>query len=300
MFGEAPIREKYTKFELELAALYKGLKDQKSLTGLFCKFYDAVQGKVGKELDAFSQGNAEPLSKDEAIEKVFGINNKQENDRRRETESPSESGGGDGAEPAGDRAAGSEPERPRVEETDDLENKELESRIEVTDEETETPSKNGPIMKQKILIDGDKEVIKVDKPNDKGEYTGSYYEYDGKKFGDLNEVTKYIDSKNEEGPLPLLPKEEKPDPQFNPIEAAAAEFKKEHPLTEDEIMKADVDDLSKDMALDYLNGEVTDDLHRAIYESIYAKRKGLNAEPKVGTSKTEPSANPMEEIKNAA
>lgn len=110
MFGEAPIREKYTKFELELAALYKGLKDQKSLTGLFGKFYDAVQGKVGKELDAFSQGNAEPLSKDEAIEKVFGINNKQENDRRRETESPSESGGGNGAEPAGDRSAGAEPE----------------------------------------------------------------------------------------------------------------------------------------------------------------------------------------------
>lgn len=113
MFGEAPIREKYTKFELELAALYKGLKDQKSLTGLFGKFYDAVQGKVGKELDVFGQENAEPLGKDEAIEKVFGINNKQENDRRRETESPSESGGGNGSEPAGDRPAGSgaEPKR---------------------------------------------------------------------------------------------------------------------------------------------------------------------------------------------
>lgn len=110
VFGEASIREKYTNFELELAALYKGLKDQKSLTGLFGKFYNAVQGKIGKQLDAFSQENAEPLSKDEAIEKVFGINNKQENDRRRETESPSESGGGNGAEPAGDRAAGSEPE----------------------------------------------------------------------------------------------------------------------------------------------------------------------------------------------
>ena len=65
-------------------------------------------------------------------------------------------------------------------------------------------------------------------------------------------------------------------------------------------MKADVDDLSKDMALDYLNGEVTDDLHRAIYESIYAKRKGLKAEPKVEAPKTEPSADPMEGIKNAA
>ena len=361
-----------------------------------------------------------------------------------------------GNEPA---EAGTEPERPRVEEPDDLVNKELESRIKVTDEETETPSKNGPIMKQKILIDGDKEVIKVDEPNEKGEYTGSYYEYDGKKFGDLKEVADYIDKHNAtiserkqallgriasgtvkkkdeawgmladaeellaeyygipydeyggrqrtksttidlilnlytkgildkitnepipsatekqikylmklakgehlwesalEGMIPnkkqaswlidamkglddeyllrmhpdeieerereiykgidlvrkangadaydwdgmrLLPKEEKPDPTFDPIAAAAAEFKKEHPLTEDEIMKADVDDLSKDMALDYLNGEVTDDLHRAIYESIFAKTRGQKTEPKVETPKAEPSADPMEGIKNAA
>lgn len=370
-------------------------------------------------------------------------------------------------EPQQEASGGNEPaeaERPRVEEADDLENKELESRIEVTDEETETPSKNGPIMKQKILIDGDKEVIKVDEPNEKGEYTGSYYEYDGKKFGDLNGVLERIDNKTEtsseempegtiydrkkalleeiekggikkkddafqllykaedllddylgiphdewkpepsrsntiagilsmarnaldriknepvgpatekqldflkrltkedpttrellegvelnkrqaswligkikglddnlmrlhpddiaeaekeihdgieymkkmngetsnEGGLPLLPKEENPDPTFDPIAAAAAEFKKEHPLTEEEIMKADVDDLSKDMALDYLNGEVTDDLHRAIYESIFAKTRGQKTEPKVETPKAEPSADPMEGIKNAA
>lgn len=104
----------------------------------------------------------------------------------------------------------------------------------------------------------------------------------------------------EVGTLPLLPKEDNPDPTFDPIAAAAAEFKKEHPLTEYEIKKADVDDLSKDMALDYLNGEVTDDLHRAIYESIYAKTRGQKTEPKVETPKTEPSADPMEGIKNAA
>lgn len=272
-------------------------------------------------------------------------------------------------EPQQEASGGNEPaeaERPRVEEADDLENKELESRIEVTDEETETPSKNGPITRQKILIDGKKEVIKVDEPNDKGEYTGSYYEYDGKKFGDLNEVVEHIDEANAdkltdvesdwqnkiddyiaehyphhngvrsrtpeeqaaydaeteamkndpvlaqmrkdaenaykeaEGGLPLLPKEEKSDPTFDPIAAAAKEFKKEHPLTEEEIMKADVDDLSKDMALDYLNGEVTDDLHRAIYESIFAKTRGQKTEPKVEAPKTEPSADPMEGIKNAA
>lgn len=191
--------------------------------------------------------------------------------------------------PQQEASGGNEPaeaERPRVEEPDDLVNKELESRIKVTDEETETPSKNGPIMKQKILIDGDKEVIKVDEPNKKGEYTGAYYEYDGKKFGDLNEVTEYIDSKNEEGPLPLLPKEEKPDPQFNPIEAAAAEFKKEHPLTEEEIMGVkDLDDESKYTAIDYLNGEDDSEIARICYEQAYNKAKGKKQpkaeEPKV-------------------
>lgn len=205
--------------------------------------------------------------------------------------------------PQQEASGGNEPaeaERPRVEEPDDLVNKELESRIEVTDEETETPSKNGPIMKQKILIDGDKEVMKVDEPNEKGEYTGSYFEYDGKKFGDLNEVVDHIDGKNDEGGLPLLPNEEKPDPTFDPIAAAASEFKKEHPLTEEEIMKADVDDVVKDMALDYLNGDVTDDLHRAIYESIFTKTREQKAEPKAETPKAEPSADPMEGIKNAA
>lgn len=310
-------------------------------------------------------------------------------------------------------------------------------RITETDEEFEIEGKYGTIYKKKYLIDGDKEVMKVDEPNKDGDYTGSYYEYNGKKYGDLTGVFEHLDDKpdtgseempegpiydrkkalieeierggikkkddafqllykaedllddyygiphdewrqepsrsntitgilsmarnmldrieNEpvepaserqlaflksltkddpttreqlegvelnkrqaswligrikglddnlmrlhpddiaeaekeihdgieymkkmngntpdEGGLPLLPNEENPDPQFNPIEAAAAEFKKEHPLTEEEIMKADVDDVVKDMALDYLNGEVTDDLHRAIYESIFVKTR---------------------------
>lgn len=337
-------------------------------------------------------------------------------------------------------------------------------RITETDEEFEVEGKYGTIYKKKYLIDGDKEVMKVDEPNKNGDYTGSYYEYNGKKYGDLRGVFEHLDDKpdtgseempegpiydrkkalieeiekggikkkddafqllykaedllddylgiphdewkpepsrsntiagilsmarnaldrikNEpvepatekqlsylerltsddpttrkllegvklnkkqatwlignikgfndnlmrlhpddiaetekfihdgieymkklngetsyEGGLPLLPKEDKPSPTFDPIAAAAQEFKKEHPLTEDEIMKADVDDLSKDMALDYLNGEVTDDLHRAIYESIFAKTRGQKTEPKVEAPKTEPSADPMEGIKNAA
>ena len=58
-------------------------------------------------------------------------------------------------------------------------------------------------------------------------------------------------------PLAILPKKE--DNTFNPIAKAAENYKKDHPLTEDEIRSSDVDDIAKDMAVDHLNGEVTDD-----------------------------------------
>ena len=481
VFGEASIREKYTNFELELAALYKGLKDQKSLTGLFGEFYNAVQGKVGKELDAFSQENAEPLGKDEAIEKVFGINNKQDYDRRRETESPSESGGEDGAEPAGNRperndewynqsavkvktAKGEERKQilhemgeyvkdyarkagfdePVVFDTWDDAEKEIPGIKEdvtggITDEETALGGFAGEDKVYFIMedegVDNIKEVkssfnhesTHVDNykdPSRKEAIIASIKDFKTVKYTDLENAIEYVahtdgytkiaekmlsngedpsemlaeeflanaveeiyrsgedvvseitanptlqklaldaykfrendrrgkerqseggdstdgkvqtrnvlrtektsgtdvetvqgkpevnaegsngnggqsseNGRGEVGSLPLLPKEEKPDPTFDPIAAAAQEFKKEHPLTEEEIMKADVDDVVKDMALDYLNGEVTDDLHRAIYESIFAKTRGQKAESKVETPKMEPSADPMEGVKNAA
>lgn len=74
-----------------------------------------------------------------------------------------------------------------------------------------------------------------------------------------------------EEPLDILPKKE--ENTLNPIVKAAENYKKDHPLTEGEIRSSDVDDIAKDMAVDYLNGEVTDDLHRAVYESIYEKVK---------------------------
>ena len=84
----------------------------------------------------------------------------------------------------------------------------LSKRITETDEEWTEPSANGDIYKQKLLIDG-KEVIKVDAPDESKNYPGTYYEIDGKQFGDLYEVANYIDG-NEQ---PLSAK----------IEAASAE-----------------------------------------------------------------------------
>ena len=115
------------------------------------------------------------------------------------------------------------------------------------------------------------------------------------------------DTKIEET-LDILPKKE--EKAFDPIGKAAENYKKDHPLTEGEIRGSDVDDIAKDMAVDYLNGEVTDDLHRAVYESIYEKVKDAkmknatkqadNKTEITETPKVEASASPIEGMKNAA
>ena len=111
-----------------------------------------------------------------------------------------------------------------------------------------------------------------------------------------------------EDQLSILPKKE--EKAFDPIGKAAENYKKDHPLTEGEIRSSDVNDIAKDMAVDYLNGEVTDDLHRAVYESIYEKVKDAkmknatkqadNKTETTETPKVEASASPIEGIKNAA
>ena len=100
-----------------------------------------------------------------------------------------------------------------------------------------------------------------------------------------------------EEPLAILPKKE--ENTLNPIVKAAENYKKDHPLTEGEIRSSDVEDIAKDMAMDYLNGEVTDDLHRAVYESIYEKVKDAkmkNAAEKFAKEK-EAAAEAMGEVK---
>lgn len=83
----------------------------------------------------------------------------------------------------------------------------LAERITETDEEFESDGEYGTIYNKVYLIDGDKRVTKVDEPDAKGNYTGSYYMYDGKRFGDLFEVADYIDGKAEEKNFPNKLKE---------------------------------------------------------------------------------------------
>ena len=88
-----------------------------------------------------------------------------------------------------------EEEKKKTEEEDE-ETSPLEGRITETDEESEVDGEYGITYNKVYLIDGDKRVTKVDEPDEKGDYTGSYYMYDGKRFGDLFEVADYIDGNN--------------------------------------------------------------------------------------------------------
>ena len=138
------------------------------------------------------------------------------------------------AEPQQPAVAETEPakqeETPQTEEpnTDTIAEEEaLRNRITETDEEWTEPSANGDIYKQKLLIDG-KEVIKVDAPDESKNYPGTYYEVDGKQFGDLQDVVKHLDGA--EQPLSAKIKTASADVNTEPTEAQkeAGNYKKGH------------------------------------------------------------------------
>ena len=103
----------------------------------------------------------------------------------------------------------------------------LSERITDTEDEWTEPSEYGEIYKHRMFVDG-KEVIKVDAPDKSKNYPGTYYEIDGKQFGDLYEVANYIDV-NEQ---PLSAKIEAASAEVNtdPTEAQkeAGNYKKGH------------------------------------------------------------------------
>lgn len=103
----------------------------------------------------------------------------------------------------------------------------LSERITDTEDEWTEPSEYGEIYKHRMFVDG-KEVIKVDAPDKSKNYPGTYYEIDGKQFGDLYEVANYVDG-NEQ---PLSAKIEAASAEVNtdPTEAQkeAGNYKKGH------------------------------------------------------------------------
>ena len=118
-------------------------------------------------------------------------------------------------------------EEPNTDTIAEEEEEALRNRITETDEEWTEPSANGDIYKQKLLIDG-KEVIKVDAPDESKNYPGTYYEVDGKQFGDLQEVVRHLDGA--EQPLSAKIKTASADVNTESTEAQkeAGNYKKGH------------------------------------------------------------------------
>lgn len=71
----------------------------------------------------------------------------------------------------------------------------LRGRTVVNEDDWEEPGEYGPVYKRTITIDGKHDVTQVNAPDEKGDYTGAYYEFNGKRYSDLLEVTKVIDGK---------------------------------------------------------------------------------------------------------
>lgn len=162
-------------------------------------------------------------------------------ERKRRAEA-AESAGGDEASEQATVVAGSdaEPQQPVVASEGPVKGNEadadalakeaeekLSERITDTEDEWTEPSEYGEIYKHRMFVDG-KEVIKVDAPDKSKNYPGTYYEIDGKQFGDLYEVANYIDG-NEQ---PLSAKIEAASAEVNtdPTEAQkeAGNYKKGH------------------------------------------------------------------------
>lgn len=162
-----------------------------------------------------------------------------ERKRRAETAEPA---GGDEASEQATVVAGSdaEPQQPVVASEEPVKGNEadadalakeaeekLSDRITDTEDEWTEPSEYGEIYKHRMFVDG-KEVIKVDAPDKSKNYPETYYEIDGKQFGDLYEVANYIDG-NEQ---PLSAKIEAASAEVNtdPTEAQkeAGNYKKGH------------------------------------------------------------------------
>ena len=88
-----------------------------------------------------------------------------------------------------------EPQQPVAGTREELtpEEQALAARVEITENDWEEGDSDKPTYKREIIIDGTHIVTQVDAPNEDGHYTGSYFEFDGKRFGDIAEIAQYID-----------------------------------------------------------------------------------------------------------
>lgn len=197
--------DNFSNFALHLATMYKG-ESQGLIQGTFNKLYDLIQGT--QEENLFEHPDNTPLTLVQAIKEAlnFDYNGQQRNNvlagnsatsQRREQGSDGTSTTGERVEDGNgesDNTGGTESGSGEVEIDESAKEAALSSRVEVLDDDREEHNGEYPTYKRSIIIDGKHTAIQVDEPNEKGEYTGSYFEYDGKRFAGIPEVVGYIDA----------------------------------------------------------------------------------------------------------
>ncbi len=119
-------------------------------------------------------------------------------ERKARAEAEAEQRGGD---QAGEQAAdaiqrSAEPQQPSAGTESDLtpEEQAIAARVEVSEDDWTEGDEKRPTYKRTIIIDGKHNAVQVDEPDTDGHYTGSYFEYEGKRFGDIAEIVNHIDA----------------------------------------------------------------------------------------------------------
>lgn len=206
--------EKYSNFALLLATMYKG-QTQTFIQNTFKNIFDLVQGT--QETTLFNEPDNTPRTLEEAINEAisnvrtellinnqFNYNGQQRSNVLAGDSATGQQGrqGSGGGTPSGERVEGGDgtADRPggiesgSTEEEIERREAELASRVEVSDDDWQEGDNDKPTYKRSILIDGKHTATQVDQPDKDGHYTGSYFEFDNKRFGDIAEVVDYIDN----------------------------------------------------------------------------------------------------------
>lgn len=115
----------------------------------------------------------------------------------------------------------------KTEEETEQREAELASRVQVNDDDWQDGDGERPTYKRSIIIDGTHTATQIDEPDENGHYTGSYFELDNKRFGDIAEIVDYIDNGNT---LASKIEQAEAETDANPTEAQkeAGNYKKGH------------------------------------------------------------------------
>jgi hypothetical protein len=239
--------ERYSNFALLLATMYKG-QTQVFIQNTLKNIFDLVQGT--KEATLFEEPDNTPRTLVEAVnETMNGLSDElllNENfiyngQRRNNVLAGGSAAGQQGRQgstrddPSGGRTEGGTgiaadnrgTEGGVGQEEVERREAELASRVQINDDDWQEGNGERPTYKRSIIIDGTHTATQIDEPDENGHYTGSYFEFDNKRFGDIAEIVDYIDNGNT---LATKIAQAEAETEQNPTEAQkeAGNYKKGH------------------------------------------------------------------------